>query len=186
MALGIHIDKQRPSCTGFKRTHGQHVRRIFTTLVTDWHSGTVTLPDGCVSQVDDVSKEFAIALSSHFEIDEIQVFVLLRSFLYNEGPSISSGLSSDKSLVDSTVCDINDGPLLSVIHISASDGSRRMPPLSILGHDIEGSCVFLVRTTQCRHDLLEQYSKKECTMTVDSSTRFRIWRAFGGTNAPLE
>ncbi|KAF8120300.1 hypothetical protein EV363DRAFT_1439047 [Boletus edulis] len=170
MALGIHIDKQCPSCTGFKRTHGQHVRRIFTTLITDWHSGTVTLPDGCVLQVDDISKEFAIALSSHFEIDEIQAFVLLRSFLYNEGLSISSGLSSDK-IIELLL----SGPLLSVIHISASDGS-------ILGHDIEGSCVFLVRTTQCRHDLLEQYSKKERTMMVDSSTRFRIWRAFGGNS----
>ncbi|KAF8433047.1 nucleoporin subcomplex protein binding to Pom34-domain-containing protein [Boletus edulis BED1] len=66
-------------------------------------SGTVTLPDGCVSQVDDLSKEFAIALSSHFEIDEIQAFVLLRSFLYNEGLSISSGSSSDKSLVEELI-----------------------------------------------------------------------------------
>ncbi|KAI9569308.1 nucleoporin subcomplex protein binding to Pom34-domain-containing protein [Boletus coccyginus] len=66
-------------------------------------SGSVTLPDGCVLQVDDVSKEFAIALSSHFEIDEIQAFILLRSFLYNEGLSISSGSSSDKSLVEELI-----------------------------------------------------------------------------------
>lgn len=69
-------------------------------------SGTVTLPDGCILQVDDVSKEFTIALSSHFEIDEIQAFILLRSFLYNEGPSISSGSSSDKSLVEELIAAI--------------------------------------------------------------------------------
>ncbi|KAH0840296.1 hypothetical protein J3R83DRAFT_1305 [Lanmaoa asiatica] len=69
-------------------------------------SGTVTLPDECVVQVDDVSKEFAIALSSHFEIDEIQAFILLRSFLYNEGLSISSGSSSDKSLVEELIAAI--------------------------------------------------------------------------------
>lgn len=66
-------------------------------------SGTVTLPDGCVLQVDDVSKEFTIALSSHLEINEIQAFILLRSFLYNEGLSISSGSSSDKSLVEELI-----------------------------------------------------------------------------------
>ena len=66
-------------------------------------SGTVTLADGCVLQVDDASKEFAIALSSHFDIDEIQAFILLRSFLYNEGLSISSGSSSDKSLVEELI-----------------------------------------------------------------------------------
>ena len=66
-------------------------------------SGTVTLPDGCVLQVDDVSKEFTIALSSHFEIDEIQAFTILRSFLYNDGLSISSGSSSDKSLVEELI-----------------------------------------------------------------------------------
>lgn len=66
-------------------------------------SGTVTLPDGCVLQVDEVSKEFAIALSLHFEIDEIRAFILLRSFLYNEGLSISSESSSDKSLVEELV-----------------------------------------------------------------------------------
>ena len=66
-------------------------------------SGSVTLPDGCVLQVDDASKEFIIALSSHFEIDEIQAFILLRSYLYNEGLSISSGSSSDKSFVEELI-----------------------------------------------------------------------------------
>ncbi|KAG9317859.1 hypothetical protein JVU11DRAFT_2087 [Chiua virens] len=68
-------------------------------------SGTVTLPDGCVLQVDDV-KEFAVALSSHFDIDEIHAFILLRSFLYNEGLSISSGSSSDKSLIEELIAAI--------------------------------------------------------------------------------
>lgn len=66
-------------------------------------SGSITLPDGCILQVDDASKEFAIALSSHFDIDEIQAFILLRSFLYNEGLSINAGSSSDKSFVEELI-----------------------------------------------------------------------------------
>ncbi|KAF9226911.1 hypothetical protein BS17DRAFT_697218 [Gyrodon lividus] len=69
-------------------------------------SGTVTLADGCVLQVDDVSKEFAVALSTHFDIDEIHAFTLLRSFLYNEGLSVNSGSTSDKSLVEELIAAI--------------------------------------------------------------------------------
>ncbi|KIJ13298.1 hypothetical protein PAXINDRAFT_136264 [Paxillus involutus ATCC 200175] len=69
-------------------------------------SGTVTLADGCILEVDDVSKEFAIALSTHFDIDEIYAFTLLRSFLYNEGLSVHSGSSSDKSLVEELIAAI--------------------------------------------------------------------------------
>ena len=53
-------------------------------------------------QVDDVAKEFTIALSKHFDIDEIQALILLRSFLYNEGLSLD-GSSSDKTLLEELV-----------------------------------------------------------------------------------
>ncbi|KAG2045710.1 hypothetical protein BDR06DRAFT_830963, partial [Suillus hirtellus] len=48
-------------------------------------AGSVTLADGVVLQVDEVEREFTIAIIAQFGIDEIQAFVLLRSFLYNEG-----------------------------------------------------------------------------------------------------
>ncbi|KAG1717518.1 uncharacterized protein EDB91DRAFT_1035652, partial [Suillus paluster] len=48
-------------------------------------AGSVTLADGVVLQVDEVEREFTLAISARFEIDEIQAFVLLRSFMYNEG-----------------------------------------------------------------------------------------------------
>ncbi|KAL4081354.1 nucleoporin subcomplex protein binding to Pom34-domain-containing protein [Scleroderma yunnanense] len=62
-------------------------------------SGTVTFSDGVKVQVDEVAKEFTIALSAHFDVDEIQALILLRSFLYNEGLSLN-GSSSDKSLLE--------------------------------------------------------------------------------------
>ncbi|KIJ69754.1 hypothetical protein HYDPIDRAFT_120759 [Hydnomerulius pinastri MD-312] len=69
-------------------------------------SGTVTLADGNVLQVDDVAKEFTIALSTHFDIDEVCALTLLRSFLYNEGLSLDSRSGSDKSLVDELIAAI--------------------------------------------------------------------------------
>lgn len=63
---------------------------------------TVTLSDGIKVRVDDVAREFTLALSTHFGIDEIQALILLRSFLYNEGLS-SSNSGSDKSLVDELI-----------------------------------------------------------------------------------
>jgi len=65
-------------------------------------SGTVMFSDGIKVQVDDVSKEFTITLSTHFDIDEIQAVILLCSFLYNEGLSLN-GSSSDKSLLEELI-----------------------------------------------------------------------------------
>ncbi|EGN94989.1 hypothetical protein SERLA73DRAFT_61618 [Serpula lacrymans var. lacrymans S7.3] len=69
-------------------------------------SGSVTLSDGVVLHLDDVDKEFVFAISSHFEIDEVQSLILLRSFLYNEGLPSNAGSSSDKSVVDELVAAI--------------------------------------------------------------------------------
>ncbi|KAG0698694.1 nucleoporin subcomplex protein binding to Pom34-domain-containing protein [Suillus ampliporus] len=60
-------------------------------------TGSVTLADGVVLQVDEVEREFTLAISARFGIDEIQAFVILRSFLYNEGLS-SNGGSTDKGV----------------------------------------------------------------------------------------
>ena len=58
-------------------------------------SGSVTLPDGVVLCVEEGDKEFIFAVSSRFQIDEIQAFILLRSFLYNQGmPPISDTTST--------------------------------------------------------------------------------------------
>ena len=58
-------------------------------------SGSVTLPDGVVLRVEDGDKEFIFAVSSRFQIDEIQAFIMLRSFLYNQGmPPISDTTST--------------------------------------------------------------------------------------------
>ncbi|KAG1853079.1 C2 domain in Dock180 and Zizimin proteins-domain-containing protein [Suillus subluteus] len=65
-------------------------------------AGSVTLADGVVLQVDEVEREFTIAISARFGIDEIQAFVLLRSFLYNEGLSNNRG-STDKGVVDELI-----------------------------------------------------------------------------------
>ena len=58
-------------------------------------SGSVTLLDGVVLHVEEADKEFIFAVSSKFEIDEIQALILLRSFLYNQGmPPISDPSST--------------------------------------------------------------------------------------------
>ena len=48
-------------------------------------SGSVTLPDGTKWPVDEIDKVAAIALSDHFQIDQIHALVLFRAFIYNEG-----------------------------------------------------------------------------------------------------
>ncbi|KAI6166332.1 nucleoporin subcomplex protein binding to Pom34-domain-containing protein [Pisolithus thermaeus] len=68
-------------------------------------SGTVTLSDGVKLQVDDVAKEFTTVLSKHFDIDEIQALILLRSFLYNEGLHLN-GFKSDKTLLEELIAAI--------------------------------------------------------------------------------
>ncbi|KAG2099219.1 uncharacterized protein F5147DRAFT_839436 [Suillus discolor] len=68
-------------------------------------AGSVTLADGVVLQVDEVEREFTLAISTRFGIDEIQAFVLLRSFLYNEGLSNNGG-STDKGVVDELIAAI--------------------------------------------------------------------------------
>ncbi|KAF8165907.1 nucleoporin subcomplex protein binding to Pom34-domain-containing protein [Crassisporium funariophilum] len=58
-------------------------------------SGSVTLPDGIVLRVEQGDKEFIFAVSSRYQIDEVQALILLRSFLYNQGmPPISDSTSS--------------------------------------------------------------------------------------------
>ncbi|KAF5333235.1 hypothetical protein D9611_002829 [Ephemerocybe angulata] len=48
-------------------------------------SGSVTLPDGVTVKVEEADKEFIFAISSRYQIDEVQALILLRSFLYNRG-----------------------------------------------------------------------------------------------------
>lgn len=46
-------------------------------------------------RVEEGDKEFIFAVSSRFQIDEIQALIMLRSFLYNQGmPSISDTTST--------------------------------------------------------------------------------------------
>lgn len=55
-------------------------------------SGSVTLADNVILRVED-DKEFVFAISAEFQINEVQAFILLRSFLYNEGlPSTATTL----------------------------------------------------------------------------------------------
>jgi len=52
----------------------------------------VTLPDGIVVEVEEADKEYVLAASAKFQIDEIYALILLRSYLYNEGISANAGL----------------------------------------------------------------------------------------------
>ncbi|KAH9002466.1 hypothetical protein EDB86DRAFT_3125995 [Lactarius hatsudake] len=48
-------------------------------------SGSVTLRDGVLVRVEQADKDFIFAISTRFNIDEVEALVLFRSFLYNEG-----------------------------------------------------------------------------------------------------
>lgn len=48
-------------------------------------SGTVTLSDGVVFHLEDSDKDYILGISDAFKIDEVSAFVLLRSFMYNQG-----------------------------------------------------------------------------------------------------
>ena len=64
-------------------------------------SGNVKLADGVAIRVEDADKEYVFAVSDKFQIDEIQAFILLRSFLYNQGlPPTSNSDSMVAELVE--------------------------------------------------------------------------------------
>lgn len=66
-------------------------------------SGSVTLNDGVVLYVEDADKEFIYAISSAFEIDEVQSLILLRSFLYNQGLPFRDGDKANSSFLEETI-----------------------------------------------------------------------------------
>ncbi|TFK46960.1 hypothetical protein OE88DRAFT_1706649, partial [Heliocybe sulcata] len=65
-------------------------------------SGSVTLKDGVQFRVEDADKEVIFSISRKFDIDEVQAFILLRSFFYNEGPPPEAGTST-ASFVDTVL-----------------------------------------------------------------------------------
>ncbi|KAK0198776.1 hypothetical protein F5146DRAFT_1020942 [Armillaria mellea] len=48
-------------------------------------SGAVTLSDGVVFHLEDSDKDYILGISDAFKMDEVSAFVLLRSFMYNQG-----------------------------------------------------------------------------------------------------
>ncbi|KAJ7455948.1 nucleoporin subcomplex protein binding to Pom34-domain-containing protein [Mycena galericulata] len=62
--------------------------------------GAAVLSDGVTLRIEDADKEYVLAVSAKFQIDQVQALVLLRSFLYNKGLPPSVGASEDSSLVD--------------------------------------------------------------------------------------
>ncbi|GJE87499.1 nucleoporin subcomplex protein binding to Pom34-domain-containing protein [Phanerochaete sordida] len=63
-------------------------------------SGSVKLRDGVAVRVEDADKEFVLAISKRFDIDEVEALVLLRSFLYNEGLPESAASAGSASIVE--------------------------------------------------------------------------------------
>jgi nuclear pore complex protein Nup188 len=57
-------------------------------------SGSVVLADGVTLRVDETDRESSLAISAKFQIDQVQSFILLRSFLYNEGLPESASMES--------------------------------------------------------------------------------------------
>ncbi|THV06572.1 hypothetical protein K435DRAFT_743696 [Dendrothele bispora CBS 962.96] len=59
-------------------------------------SGSITLADGVVQYIEEADKAYIYAVSSAFDIDEVQAFILLRSFLYDQAVTFPDGIDSDK------------------------------------------------------------------------------------------
>ncbi|KAJ7242566.1 hypothetical protein B0H12DRAFT_1211807 [Mycena haematopus] len=62
--------------------------------------GTAVLNDGVTLRIEDADKEYVLAVSAKFQIDQVQALILLRSFLYNKGLPSTVGTNKDTSLVD--------------------------------------------------------------------------------------
>ncbi|KAJ6611496.1 nucleoporin subcomplex protein binding to Pom34-domain-containing protein [Mycena sp. CBHHK59/15] len=63
-------------------------------------SGAAVLNDGVTLRIEDADKDYVLAVSAKFQIDQVQALILLRSFLYNKGLPSSIGTNEDGSLVD--------------------------------------------------------------------------------------
>ncbi|KAJ6601217.1 nucleoporin subcomplex protein binding to Pom34-domain-containing protein [Mycena vulgaris] len=68
--------------------------------------GAAVLNDGVTLRIDDADKEYVLAVSAKFQIDQVQALILLRSFLYNKGLPSTVGANEDGSLVDELVAAI--------------------------------------------------------------------------------
>ncbi|KAF7337743.1 hypothetical protein MSAN_02247900 [Mycena sanguinolenta] len=62
--------------------------------------GAAVLNDGVTLRIEDADKEYVLAVSTKFQIDQIQALILLRSFLYNKGLPATVETKEDASLVD--------------------------------------------------------------------------------------
>ncbi|KAJ6520404.1 nucleoporin subcomplex protein binding to Pom34-domain-containing protein [Mycena sanguinolenta] len=62
--------------------------------------GAAVLSDGVTLRIEDADKEYVLAVSAKFQIDQVQALILLRSFLYNKGLPPTVGTKEDTSLVD--------------------------------------------------------------------------------------
>ncbi|KAI0315383.1 hypothetical protein OF83DRAFT_1132303 [Amylostereum chailletii] len=65
-------------------------------------SGVVTLRDGVVVRLDNNDKPYVFAISSKFNIDEVEALILFRSFLYNEVAE-ETGSNTDDPIIQSFV-----------------------------------------------------------------------------------
>ena len=66
-------------------------------------SGSVALSDGLNVKVDDYQQDITWKISERFALDEIEAFILLRSFLYNEQYQYPHPSNSEASIVGADV-----------------------------------------------------------------------------------
>lgn len=80
-------------------------------------SGSVTLADDTKWPVDEIDKAAAIALSDHFQIDQIHALVLFRAFIYNEGLPNEALVNETGSFTEQLIKVINPFYLSERLHI---------------------------------------------------------------------
>ncbi|KAJ7194771.1 nucleoporin subcomplex protein binding to Pom34-domain-containing protein [Mycena pura] len=68
--------------------------------------GAAVLSDGVTLRIEDADKEYVLAVSNKFQIDQVQAFILLRSFFYNKGLPSTVGANESSPFVDELLAEI--------------------------------------------------------------------------------
>ncbi|KAI5121186.1 hypothetical protein M0805_005987 [Coniferiporia weirii] len=117
-------------------------------------SGSVRLSDGVTITVEEVDKQVVYAISNHFQIDQVDALVLLRSFLYNEGlPETPDSEEAKSSLVDELLVAITPFYFSERLHVART-------------------LIALVKCQQTQHDSFNHSARKLLPKIISDPTSF--------------
>lgn len=96
--LEARYDKLKKVWEPFEKPSSESKRKI--------ESGSVALQDGVRITFEETDKQVVFAISDHFQIDQVEALILLRSFLYNEGLPEATDAASKSTMIDELISSI--------------------------------------------------------------------------------